>query len=231
MIRTEDRTIKSWAADDRPREKMMSKGKSALSNAELIAILIGSGQGGRSAVALAREVLNGCDNNLALLASLSLEELTRHKGIGEAKAVSILAACELGRRRAKEMPEERLAIDSAEAVYNLMHPQLQDKDIEEAWIVLLNQRFRLIKTRLISRGGITETAVDVRLILREALLANATVVALCHNHPSGNAKPSHDDDHLTDCVKRACDLMRIHLLDHVIITDGQYYSYHEHGKL
>lgn len=224
-------SINEWSRDQQPRERLIDHGSEMLSDAELLAILIGSGNNEESAVALVNRILDDCNRNLNTLGKRTLNELMQYKGIGEAKAVSILAACELGRRRAKEMPEERLAIDSAEAVYNLMHPQLQDKDIEEAWIVLLNQRFRLIKTRLISRGGITETAVDVRLILREALLANATVVALCHNHPSGNAKPSRDDDHLTDCVKKACDLMRIHLLDHVIITDGQYYSYHEHGKL
>lgn len=224
-------SINEWSRDQQPRERLIDHGPEMLSDAELLAILIGSGNNEESAVALVNRILDDCNRNLNTLGKRTLNELMQYKGIGEAKAVSILAACELGRRRAKEIPEERLAIDSAEAVYNLMHPQLQDKDIEEAWIVLLNQRFRLIKTRLISRGGITETAVDVRLILREALLANATVVALCHNHPSGNAKPSRDDDHLTDCVKKACDLMRIHLLDHVIITDGQYYSYHEHGKL
>lgn len=224
-------SIHQWSRERQPRERLIDNGPESLSDAELLAILIGSGNAEESAVALTDRLLDDCNRNLNTLGKRTLHELMQYKGIGEAKAVSILAACELGRRRAKETPENRACINSAQAIYDLMHPQLQDKDIEEAWVILLNQRFKLIKYRLISRGGITETAVDVRLILREALLANATIVALCHNHPSNNPTPSHDDDRLTESVKKACEMMRLHFLDHVIITDGQYYSYHEQGKM
>ena len=162
---------------------------------------------------------------------MSIRELCAYNGIGEAKAITVLAACELGKRRQLEKAQERQRIDSATAIYERMHPLMQDLSTEEAWILLMNQNYKLIKQVRISRGGISETAVDVRIIMKEALLANATVVALCHNHPSNNVRPSRDDDRLTERVKKACDLMRIYLLDHVIITDGAYFSYHEQGRL
>ena len=162
---------------------------------------------------------------------MSIRELCAYNGIGEAKAITVLAACELGKRRQLEKAQERRRIDSATAIYELMHPLMQDLSTEEAWVLLLNQNYKLIKQVRISRGGISETAVDVRIIMKEALLANATVVALCHNHPSNSIRPSRDDDRLTERVKGACDLMRIYMLDHVIVTDGAYYSYHEQGRL
>ena len=151
--------------------------------------------------------------------------------MGPAKAITILAACELGKRRKDTAREERPDIGSATAVYNFMHPILQDLDVEEFHILLLNQAFRLIREVRISHGGITETAVDIRIIMKEALLSGATVLAVCHNHPSGNTQPSPRDDQLTQQIKKACDLMRLHFLDHVIITDGRYYSYNEEGRL
>jgi DNA repair protein RadC len=222
--------ITQWAEEDRPREKMMALGTEALSNAELLAILIGSGSTKESAVDLMKRVLNDCKNNLNTLGKLSIHDLCTYNGIGEAKAITILAACELGKRRQQESPEERPKLDTATKIYNEMHPQVQDLDVEEFWVLLLNQNYRLIKKIRISHGGITETAVDIRIIIREAVLANATILAVCHNHPSGNLTPSKADDGLTMDIKRACELMRIHFMDHVIITDGQYYSYHELGR-
>lgn len=224
-------SINKWAEEDRPREKLEKHGAEALSNAELLAILIGSGNTEESAVALMRRLLNDCNNNLNSLGKMSISELTAYKGMGPAKAITILAACELGKRRAMVKVEERPTLNSAARIYDLMHPHLQDLDVEEAWILLLNQGMKLIKKMRISHGGISETAVDVRLILKEALLCNATVLALCHNHPSNHLKPSLNDDQLTQRVKKACDTMRIHFLDHLIITDGDYYSYQENGRL
>ena len=223
--------INQWAEEDRPREKMASLGTEALSNAELLAILIGSGSTKESAVELMKRILTDCNNSLNTLGKKAIHELCAYNGIGEAKAISILAACELGKRRQMESPEERPDLGTATRIYNYMHPMMQDLDVEEFWVLLLNQNYRLIKKVRISRGGITETPVDVRIIMKEAVLANCTILAICHNHPSGNLSPSRYDNELTKDIKRACELMRIHFLDHVIITDGQYYSYHELGKV
>lgn len=222
--------IKQWAEEDRPREKMVKLGTEALSDAELLAILIGKGSAKEDAVSLMKRILADCKNNLNTLGKMSIHELCQYNGIGEAKAITILAACELGKRRQMERPEERPDLGTATRIYNHMHPIMQDLDVEEFWVLLMNQHYRLIKKLRISHGGITETAVDIRIIIKEAVLANATILAVCHNHPSGNLSPSSQDDHLTKDIKRACELMRIHFLDHVIITDGQYYSYHEQGK-
>lgn len=223
--------ITQWAEEDRPREKMMALGPEALSNAELLAILIGSGSTKESAVDLMKRVLNNCNNNLNTLGKKTIHDLCQYNGIGEAKAITILAACELGKRRQQESPEERPKLDTATKIYNEMHPQMQDLDVEEFWVLLLNQNNRLIKKVRISHGGITETAVDIRIIIREAVLANATILAVCHNHPSGNLSPSKADEELTRSIRRACELMRITFMDHVIVTDGQYSSFHELGRL
>lgn len=224
-------SINHWAEEDRPREKLERLGAQALSNAELLAILIGSGSTKESAVDLMKRVLNGCNNNLNTLGKRSIKELTGYNGMGPAKAITILAACELGKRRQLEKAEEREDLGSATAIYNHMHPLMQDLDVEEAWVLLMNRNFKLIRKMRISHGGLSETAVDVRIIIKEALLANATIIALCHNHPSNNARPSTDDDRLTQRLKSACDTMRIYLADHIIVTDGRYYSYREEGKL
>lgn len=224
-------SINQWAEEDRPREKLRDLGAEVLSNAELLAILIGSGSAKESAVELMKRVLSDCHNNLNTLGKKSIRELCSYNGIGEAKAISILAACELGKRRQREMAEQRKDLGSATAIYEYIHPFMKDLDVEEAWIILMNQNYKLIRALRISHGGITETAVDVRIIMKEALLSNATVLALCHNHPSNNPKPSGDDDRLTQRVKKACETMRIHFLDHLVICDGQYYSYQEMGRL
>ncbi|MBQ7419556.1 MAG: DNA repair protein RadC [Prevotella sp.] len=223
--------INQWAEEDRPREKLMRLGAEVLSNAELLAILIGSGSPRESAVDLMKHVLNDCHNNLNTLGKNSIDGLCRYNGIGEAKAITILAACELGKRRQMEAPEERPDLGTATRIYNHMHPVMQDLDVEEFWILLMNQNYRLIKKMRVSHGGLTEVAVDIRIIMREAVLANATILAVCHNHPSGSLQPSPQDHHLTHNIKKACEIMRIHFLDHVIITDGHYYSYHEAGLL
>ena len=180
-------TITDWAEEDRPRERLERLGPEALSNAELLAILIGSGTPKMSAVELMKVVLASCHNNLNTLGKMSIRDLEGFKGIGPAKAITILAACELGKRRAREQAEIREDLGSATAVYNFMHPRLQDLDVEEFHILLMNQNFKLIKEVCISHGGITETAVDIRIIMKEALLNNATVMAVCHNHPRHHA--------------------------------------------
>ena len=226
---SEKLTIAHWSEDDQPREKLRDKGPEALSNAELLAILIGSGTPGTSAVELMQTVLNSCKNNLNTLGKMTIRELCEYKGIGEAKAITILAACELGKRRQMETPAERPDLGTATRIYNHMHPVLQDKDVEEFWLLLMNQNHRLIKKMPIARGGISEVSVDVRILIREAVLCNATILAVCHNHPSGSLNPSAMDNDLTHSIQNACRLMRIRFLDHVIITDGAYYSYHEQG--
>ena len=228
---SEKLTIAHWSEDDQPREKLRDKGPLALSNAELLAILIGSGAPGTSAVELMQNVLNDCNNNLNTLGKMTIRQLCEYKGIGEAKAITVLAACELGKRRQMETDEERPDVGTATRIYNHMRPVLQDQDVEEFWILLMNQNNRLIKKERIAHGGISEVAVDVRIIMREAILANATILAVCHNHPSGNLRPSKMDNDLTSSIQQACRLMHIHFLDHVIVTDGAYYSYREEGKV
>ena len=223
--------INQWAEEDRPREKMMALGAQGLSDAELLAILIGSGNTEESAVDLMKHVLADCNNNLNTLGKMTIYDLMQYNGIGEAKAITILAACELGKRRQMENPEERPDLSTATKIYNHMHPVLQDCDVEEFWILLMNQNHRLIKKLRISHGGITEVSVDIRIIMREAVLANATILAVCHNHPSGNLRPSEQDNQLTYALQQACNLMRIQLMDHVILTDGAYFSYHETGRI
>jgi DNA repair protein RadC len=224
-------TIAHWSPDDQPREKLRDKGPDALSNAELLAILVGSGTPGVSAVELMQQILSDCRNNLNTLGKMSIHDLMRYKGVGEAKAITILAACELGKRRQGESPEERPELGTATRIYNHMHPVMQDLDVEEFWLLLMNQSHRLIKKVRIAHGGISEVSVDIRIIIREAVMANATIIAVCHNHPSGSIRPSRQDDALTESIRKACQLMRIHFMDHVIITDGLYFSYHEEGRI
>ena len=224
-------TIARWAEEDRPREKLMQNGPGVLSDSELLAILIGSGSTKESAVSLMQRILADCGNNLNTLGKMSLHELMRYNGIGEAKAVTILAACELGKRRHATPAAVRHDLGSASAAYDYMLPKMQDLDVEEAWVLLMNQRFHLVKAVRLSHGGLSETAVDVRIVMREAILAGATVLTLCHNHPSGNCRPSGDDDRLTQKIRKACETMRIYMADHIIVTDGCYYSYAEEGRL
>jgi DNA repair protein RadC len=178
-----------------------------------------------------KRILSDCKNNLNTLGKLSIRELCQYNGVGPAKAITIMAACELGKRRQMEKPEERPDIGTATRIYNYMHPKMQDLDTEEFWMLLMNQNYRLIRELRIAHGGISEVAVDIRILIKEALLSNATIIAVCHNHPSGSLSPSRADNDLTQSIKRACDVMRIKFLDHVIVTDGAYYSYHEEGRL
>ncbi|MBR1713143.1 MAG: DNA repair protein RadC [Alloprevotella sp.] len=223
-------TVKQWDEADRPREKLMVQGAEALTPAELLAILIGSGSTRESAVALMRRVLNDCEGSLKRLGKMDIEELCRYNGIGEAKAITILAACELGRRRAAEPADERPRMDSPARIYDHFR-RLEDADREEFHVMLMNQNLRLIGTACIGKGGLTATAADVRLVLREALLQKAPHIAVCHNHPSGNPHPSSLDNQLTEKIRRAAEVMDIRLVDHIIVGDGTYYSYQEQGKL
>ena len=223
--------INQWALEDRPREKLERLGAQALSDAELLAILVGSGSPQEDAVSLMKRILGECNNNLNTLGKMSISDLCKFNGVGPAKAITILAACELGKRRQMEKPEERPDLGTATRIYNHMHPLLQDLDVEEFWLLLMNQNHRLIKKVRIAHGGISEVTVDIRIIIREAVLANATILAVCHNHPSGSLRPSQADNDLTRSIQQACTIMRIKFLDHVIITDGSYFSYHEAGRI
>ena len=224
-------TIADWSEEDRPREKLERLGSQALSDAELLAILVGSGSTKEDAVSLMKRILSDCNNNLNTLGKMTIHDLCQYNGVGPAKAITILAACELGKRRQQERAEERPDVGTATRIYNLMHPVLQDLDVEEFWLLLMNQNYRLIKRLRIAHGGISEVSVDVRILMREAVLANATIIAVCHNHPSGNIRPSRADDQLTQSIRRACEVMRLYFADHVIVTDGNYFSYREEGKL
>ncbi|MBR3896161.1 MAG: DNA repair protein RadC [Bacteroidaceae bacterium] len=228
---TEKLNINQWAEEDRPREKMMAHGASVLTDAELLAILIGSGSSEETAVSLMRRVLAACGNSLNELGKLSLEQLCEFKGIGPAKAVTVMAACELGRRRKLAEVEERRVILTSRDIYDYFHSKLADLPIEEFWVMLLNNACKLMDARRVATGGITEVVADVRLVLREALLGRATSIVLCHNHPSGSTRPSRHDDLLTDRLRQACEVMNIRLMDHVIVTDGRFYSYADEGKV
>ena len=228
---SEKKSIKNWAADDRPREKMIAKGKAALSNAELIAILIGSGNSTMSAVELAREILDSVGNNLIDLSNLSLDELMTHKGIGEAKAISIAAAMELGKRRRGAEASLKNTINKAIDAYEYLLPYIEDFSQEHFLIMFLNRSNQVLKVECISTGGITNTIVDPKVIFKKALTLNATAIILCHNHPSGNPRPSKEDFSLTRKLKAAGTLLEIEVEDHVIIGAEQYYSFAENGTL
>ena len=224
-------SINQWDIEDRPREKLAAKGAAELTKAELLAILIGSGNDEENAVELMRRVLEDCKNSLNTLGKMGIEELCKYRGIGPAKAITIIAACEFGKRRAAEAPEERPRIRSSEDIYRYFLPKMQDLSNEEGHVLLLNNQLQFIASRLIGRGGQTAATVDIRIVLREALLAHATHIALSHNHPSGSTRPSHEDDRLTENLKRGCEAVQIKLIDHVIVTDGNYYSYADEGRL
>ena len=224
-------SINHWAEADRPREKLEKLGAAALSDAELLAILIGSGTADESAVDLMKRILNDCKNNLNTLGKLSIRDLTTYKGIGPAKAISLLAACELGKRRQNAAAEKAPLLDNAKKVYQFMHTKIQDLDIEEGWMLMMKQNFRLIEAKRISIGGLTMAPVDIRLMMKEALLKNTTILAFCHNHPSGSTNPSREDDKLTTSIQKACSVLHIHFADHVILADGSYFSSREAGEL
>ncbi len=224
-------TIKDWAEDDRPREKMATKGTEALSDAELVAILIGSGTQNETAVALAQRILGSAGNSLYQLGRFGLKDLTRLKGIGPAKAITLLAALELGRRRKRAEGINRQTIKSSTDIINLFQPQMADLPHEEFWVLLLNRANRIIETVRISQGGVSGTAIDFRIILKHAINALASGLIICHNHPSGNSNPSNEDISLTSRLKESALLMSISLLDHVIITDQKCYSFADNGMI
>lgn len=224
-------SIKEWPLDERPREKAMMHGVATLSKAELLAILIGSGNDEESAVELMKKVLASCGDSIAELARLSVDDLCQFKGIGPAKAISIQAACELWKRRAMDERPEQARILSSKALFEYFNPLLGNSPVEQSYVLLLNNMNRVIDHVLIGTGGLTATVVDVRLIMREALLKRATAIALCHNHPSGSLRPSREDDSLTANLAGACKVMNIRMLDHIIITDTAYYSYNDEGRL
>ena len=217
-------SINQWAIEDRPREKMMEKGAAALSDAELLAILIGSGNTEESAVELMRRLLLSCDNNLNSLAKWEVCDYSRFKGMGPAKSITVMAALELGKRRKLQNTKERLRISCSKDIYDIFQPVMCDLEQEEFWVLLLN------KVR-ISTGGIDGTYTDVRTILREALLQRATQIAVVHNHPSGNIQPSQPDRTLTEHIRQAADTMNIHLIDHVIVCEDKFYSFADEGLL
>lgn len=220
--------ISDWSEEDRPREKLMLKGKESLSNAELIAILIGSGSRNESAVDLSRRILASVDN-LNSLAKLTLSQLMNFKGIGEAKAITIVAALELGRRRRVEETVELVRITSSKLVFEIMQPIIGELLHEEFWVLFLNNSNKVISKAQLSKGGITGTIVDARMVFRLALENGATGLILCHNHPSGNLQPSNADKEITNKLKIAGDSLDVKVLDHLIVTETKYYSFVDEG--
>jgi len=223
--------IKSWAADDRPREKLLLKGKTALSDTELIAILIGSGSRNESAVALSKRILASIDNNLNKLGKLVVSDLTKFKGIGDAKAISIITALELGRRRRLEKAIELPKITSSKAVFNIMQPLIGELQHEEFWVVYLNNSNKVLYKEQLSKGGLTGTLVDVRLVFKKAIELYATALILCHNHPSGKLQASNADKLITNKLKLAGETLDIKVLDHLIITENAYFSFADENML
>lgn len=223
--------ILNWAEEDRPREKLLLKGKSALSNAELIGILIGSGTTSLSAVDLSKQILNHVNNNLNELAKLSVTALQKFKGIGEAKAIGIVSALELGRRRKESDSRKRQNITSSDDAYQLMKPDMMDLPYEVFWVILLNRANQVIKKQTISTGGVSGTVADPKIIFHAAIENLASAIILVHNHPSGNLKPSQADISLTRKMKDSGKLLEIPVLDHLIFTDEGYLSFADEGLL
>ena len=220
--------IKDWSDDDKPREKLMLKGKDALSDAELLAILIGSGSRNESAVALSKRILASVDN-LNSLGKLDISQLINFRGIGEAKAITIIAALELGRRRRAEDIIELKKITSSKIAFEIMRPIIGELPHEEFWVLFLNNSNKVISKIQLSKGGISGTIVDARLIFRLALENRATGLILCHNHPSGNLQPSEADKEITRRIKAAGEILDVKILDHLIITETKYYSFVDEG--
>lgn len=223
--------IREWNEEDRPRERFMRFGPASLTSAELLAILIGSGNARETAVGLMQRIINDCEGSLNRLGKRSIEQLSRYEGIGPVKAITILAACELGKRRVQETLRHT-ELKSSRDIYEYMRMKLMDMMHEQAYVLLLNAKLCLLDCVCISEGGISQTAVDVRRVLREALLCSGcTAIVLCHNHPSGNAEPSRPDDRLTEELFMAARTVKIPLVDHVIVADGNYYSYADEGRI
>jgi DNA repair protein RadC len=223
--------IKSWSPEDRPREKLLAKGPPVLTDAELVAILLGTGTATTSAVELARRVLQTVDNNLHELARLSVKDLTRVKGIGSAKAIAIIAALELGRRRKDASPDEKQKITGSRDCFDILKPHLQDIPHEEFWVLLLNRANRLIKKHQISQGGVAGTVADPKIIFKLAISELASGIILAHNHPSGNLTASQADRDLTKKITEAGKLLEIQVLDHLIVAGQKYFSFADEGIL
>jgi len=224
-------SIKNWSQDDRPREKLRDKGKAVLSDAELLAIILGSGSRSESAVDLSKRLLASVNYNLNALGKLSLKQYMNFKGIGEAKAIAIAAAMELGRRRRLEDHPRQIKIQSSQSVFDVMHPIIGELPHEEFWIIYLNNSNKILKKTQISKGGITGTLVDVRIVLKMALEEGATAIILSHNHPSGTLKPSAADKNITHKLKTAAQHLDIKVLDHLIVTQNAYFSFADEGFL
>ena len=224
-------SVKDWSPEDRPREKLLYKGVHSLSDTELLAIILGSGSREESVVDLSQRILLSVNNNINQLGKLSVKQLMQFKGIGEAKAISIVAALELGKRRKAEEILNRERILCSKDIYDYFHPMLCDLSYEEFWILFLNRASKIIDRLKISQGGVSATVVDAQIIYKEALLRLATSIVLCHNHPSGNPSPSSEDDSVTRQVQRGLKFLSMDLKDHVIICDGQFYSYADHDRI
>lgn len=231
MAEKNRQTIKEWPLDERPREKAIAHGIASLSKAELLAILVGSGSPDDTAVGLMRKVLASCGDSIAELSKRTVDELCSFKGIGPAKALVIVAVCELWKRRQSDEREEKKAITSSYQLHEYFYPILCNATVEECYVLLLNNMNRVIDCVKIGSGGLTATLVDIRMVMREALLKRATAIALCHNHPSGSLKPSAEDNRITRSLADACRLMNIRMLDHIIVADSGYYSYMDEGCL
>ncbi len=224
-------TIKSWATEDRPREKLMSKGAPVLSSAELLAILIGSGNKKESAVDLSKRILESVQYNIHELAKLSLKKLTAFHGIGPAKAITIVTALELGKRRQLETFIERPKISSSQEVFSMMQPLMGSLAHEEFWVLYLNNSNEVLSKHQLSKGGITATLVDVRLLFKKAIEMSAVAIVICHNHPSGTLNPSREDKQITKKIKDGGLSLDIKLLDHLIITEKSYFSFADNGEI
>ena len=230
-METTNFSIKYWSEDDKPREKLMLKGKAVLSDAELLAILIGSGSRNESAVELSQRILSNSNNNLNSLAKLTIKQLMEFKGIGEAKAITIIAALELGKRRREEEPQELIQITSSKITFQIMQPIIGDLLHEEFWVLYLNNSCKVIYKSQLSKGGITGTIVDIRMVFKIALEQNATFVVLAHNHPSGDPNPSPEDFKITKKLQNAGEIVDVKVLDHVIVSDKSYYSFADDSKM
>jgi DNA repair protein RadC len=224
-------SIKSWAAEDRPREKLMQKGTAALSDAELLAILIATGTQNETAVELAKRVLALTNNNLSQLGKLNVKDLQQLKGIGEAKAVGIVAALELGRRRKQSEVPERISLQCSRDIVSYFTPLLIDLPHEEFWVLMLNMRLKIVGAQKVAQGGVDKMSVDMRLLLKPCIENLASIIAVAHNHPSGSAIPSDYDNEITKKIKEATTLIDIRLADHVIIAGSSYFSYADEGRL
>ncbi len=228
---TQKKSIKEWAADDQPREKMMAKGKNALSNAELLAILLRTGDIGTSAVELSRSILDSVDNDLIALSNLTLDDLMQHKGIGEAKAITIMAALELGKRRRGAEANLPTEVKDSKDSFERFLPYIDDMRQEHFLVLYLNQSNHALKVECLSNGGTTNVIADPKLIFKNALSLGATCLVLGHNHPSGNPRPSEDDRQLTKKLVAAGKLLDITVIDHIIIGNERYYSFRDHGEM